>query len=352
MNRIIVRLMTILLISTVLIGLQPATSSRAGSNIWTTSGPFGAYIWSFAIPPDNPDIVYAALESASPNNVYRSLDRGQTWVPSSSGLALSAARAFAFNPVDSSHIYVALFSQGVYQSRNGGNSWEPTTFLTPTRTLATSPFNENLILAGSNGWGIWRSVDGGSSWVPSGGPKIVEAVVSASSDPNVFYACSTDEGVFRSTNAGVDWQPINSSFLSPPRCWSLAVEPSSSDIAYMGTTHEGIWRTVNGGSTWTPIGLTLGCSDIRAIVIDPRQTQTIYVGCGPNPGTGTPGVYRSTDSIGTSWITMQEGMGSRAILSLAVDKARPRVMYAGTELNGIWVRTILETVHLPLILRS
>ena len=345
---------TLVLVTLILAVFLPGVTV-AGDDVWTTSGPYGAYVRDIAIKPDEPNVVFAAMQTNSTNNVFRSQDRGQSWHSSSSGLPSMEAWDLEFDPINTNIMYVALIKAGitplggVYRSSDGGISWNSTTLTVPVSTLAVSPIEPNIILAGmyesSDSVGILRSTDAGESWTAATtGPHSAYVLIPTLGNPDVFYACAFNEGVFKSIDAGLSWQAINSGFISPPECYSLAVDPFSSSILYMGTAAGGIWRTTNGGETWTPINSNLGCSDIEVITIDPSNQQTIYVGCGHNPGTGTPGVYRSTDNSGVSWTYMPEGLGTRSIYSLAIDDSNPQTIYAGTYDSGVWARTLNTNV--------
>ena len=156
-----------------------------------------------------------------------------------------------------------------------------------------------------------------------------------------MYAGAFYDGVWKSLDRGETWQPINHGFVSKPYVRALTVDPHDSQTVYMGTSHQGIYRTTDGGLSWTPIGSGLDSSHISSIVIDPSNQQVIYVGGGDNPGTGVPGVYRSLDNLGLSWNALKNGMGSRAIGSMAIDDGNPSNIYAGTQ-AGIWKYTVVS----------
>jgi hypothetical protein len=57
----------------------------------------------------------------------------------------------------------------------------------------------------------------------------------------------------------------------------LAFHPTDADIVYAGTTAGGLWRTIDGGTNWTNLTPDLPSPGISGIVIDPLNTNTIYI---------------------------------------------------------------------------
>ncbi len=88
------------------------------------------------------------------------------------------------------------------------------------------------------------------------------------------------------------------------RTISIAIHPTNPDIVYVGTAQGGLYRSLNGGATWTQLmdienALTPGTGSslaIGAVVIDPANTTTVFVGTGePNFSADSfigRGVYR------------------------------------------------------------
>lgn len=314
----------------------------AGNDYWTTNGPYGGEIWSIAVNPDNDQDILAGI-SGSGAQIFRSLNGGDSWFSSSNGLGTIPYSVYdiAYDPIDSNRVYIATWA-GVYISLDGGNSWQLTTFTSPSFSIDVHPADGNTVYVGAdiNG-GVWRSTDGGGSWMNilslEGGRCLI---VVAPSAPHILYAGFSRGGMYLSEDSGLTWNEVNNGFVLPPGVSALAVDPFSSSIVYMGT-YSGLFKTDNSGDAWMPISAGLGSTDIRALAIDVGNQQIIYVGTGSDGG--TPGVYRSSDSSGTSWVHMDAGMGSVFIMSLATDKAQPRSLYAGSTSSGIWKYTSIAS---------
>jgi photosystem II stability/assembly factor-like uncharacterized protein len=104
------------------------------------------------------------------DGVYRSADRGQTWVRWNFGLfdlrviGLAPSPAFARDET----LYAGA-ETGIYVSRNGGRSWRPLPFpdeAAPVLSLAVAPGSgtDVVVWAGTETAGLWLSEDAGRSW--------------------------------------------------------------------------------------------------------------------------------------------------------------------------------------------
>lgn len=85
------------------------TSAEAGINVWTSNGPEGGAIPSFAIGPVTPTTLYAGTESSG---VFRSADRGASW--STTGLTNTNVLALAIDPTTPTILYAGTFGGGVF----------------------------------------------------------------------------------------------------------------------------------------------------------------------------------------------------------------------------------------------
>lgn len=322
---------------------------QAGDNLWTTTGPYGVRLLGLAIDPGNSQVIYAATPDGLVN-VYKSVNGGTAWVPSSDGIPEEAwAEEFVFDPQSPNTLYVAT-ERGVHKSLDAGASWEIKSTIEvggelkiiKAPSIAISPVDGTLFVGSINDGfeapgGIYRSRDGGEVWehLVNGIPEMtVRAIAVAPSAPHIIYAgsYSDGQGVFKSTDGGDTWQDINNGFGLYPDVRSLTVDPGDSQVVYMGTDN-GLYKTADGGQSWMAIGSGLGSSYIEQVVIDPNNQQIVYVAT-------AAGVYRSLDNTGTSWAPMTDGMGSLHVYSLAINDSTPQTIYAGT-VSGVWKYTLL-----------
>jgi photosystem II stability/assembly factor-like uncharacterized protein len=92
--------------------------------------------------------------------------------------------------------------------------------------------------------------------------------------------------------------------LMSGRVSAIAVHPQDKQTWYVGVASGGVWKTDNAGITFTPVFQNEASYSVGAVVIDPAQPTTIWVGSGEannqrSVGYGD-GVYRSDDA-GRTW---------------------------------------------------
>jgi len=291
------------------------------------------------IDPNNSRLVYvAAWNAQSPNNgdLFRSTDGGRNW-ETISELHGKSIRALALAPSDS-RILVAGALDGIYRSRNGGDTWERISpenhaEIKNVESIAVDPINPNIIYAGT--WHLpWKTEDGGKSWhnIKKGvidDSDVFSIVIDPANPASIFMgACS---GMYRSESAGELFRKIPGLPYSARRTRKLQIDPVNHNVVYAGTT-EGLWKTTNAGATWDRItGPNIVVNDV---VIDPRHPARVLL------ATDRSGVLASDDA-GISFALSNHGFAHRQAAALLVDRNDSSVLYAGLlndkEFGGVFV---------------
>lgn len=269
------------------------------------------------------------------DHLSRSTDRGMTWVtvPSFPPPAFEHGRALIAEATASGPIFAAT-SAGVVASTNDGGSWLPAsrgltaTLIDAVATTARAP---STLYASVGGLGVVKQA-GGTGWHQLNGslpPSQLDAGTALAVDPGHPSTLwrGTAFGVARSDDGGLTW--IDRS--PPDDCmlvWSIAVDPRRSDTVYVGATEyetrcdlrdSHSWKSTDGGRDW--LGLPVSS---LSIVIDPLHPAILY-------SVGIV-IYRSMDG-GASWQDATAGLGGAGVNALAIDPANPRTLYAATTLG-------------------
>src|SRR5215472_7181363 len=92
--------------------------------------------------------------------------------------------------------------------------------------------------------------------------------------------------------------------FSSGRIADIAVDPKNRSTWYIATASGGLWKTTNRGLNFQPIFDDQGSYSLGVVVVDPKNSDVIWLGTGENQaqraiGYGD-GVYKSTDA-GHSW---------------------------------------------------
>ncbi|MBX7215405.1 MAG: hypothetical protein K1X90_00445 [Candidatus Kapabacteria bacterium] len=127
------------------------------------------------------------------------------------------------------------------------------------------------------------------------------------------------------------------------RIRAIAVNPLNTDIIFIGAAAGGVWRSTDGGANWSSTFDQQGSLAMGAIAISPANPQIVYVGTGentPHPMSLTgEGLFKSTDG-GETWQQLaltQVGAFSK----LYVHRQRPNIIYAATtRSNGGFYKSV------------
>ena len=230
-----------------------------------------------------------------------------SWVPV--GPDGGDGRSFAADPTNPKHIYLGTTNSWIYQSDDGGASWQRLAKLAKTDDLLVDNIvvdesDPKTLLVGT--WvvdhpdgGLFISHDAGKSWTAVEGMKgqSIRALSQAPSDAKIFIA-GTLKGVFRSEDSGVHWNQITpAGSMDLHEVESIAIDPKDPRTIYAGTWHLP-WKTTDGGANWHNIkqGL-IDDSDVFSIIIDPTVPSVVYT-------SACSGIYRS-DSGGELYKKIQ-----------------------------------------------
>jgi photosystem II stability/assembly factor-like uncharacterized protein len=239
------------------------------------------------------------------------------WAPlgpttSTGGYAgIGRINCIAFDPGNSSVIYIGSAGGGVWKTTNGGTSWTALTDFVGSlgaSDILVDPANPNtLYLATGDGdgrdspsIGVLKSTDGGASWSATGlnwvrsDLRYIRRLVKNGSR----ILAATSVGVYYSDDAGASWT-ISSLTAN---CFDLEQMPGSAGTFYAtavtGTTGE-IYRSTDNGATWSSVRSLTGTNRI-AIAVSPANANFVCAVFSKSSDSGFNGFHASTDG-GTSW---------------------------------------------------
>jgi photosystem II stability/assembly factor-like uncharacterized protein len=215
--------------------------------------------------------------------------------------------------------------EGVWISKNSGESWEKLTSSTmPVNidTLAMDPRNASTMYAGT-WWRAYKSTDTGKNWRLIKDGMIDDSdVFAVTLDPRnpdhiVASACS---GIYDSLNGGEKWAKIQGIPSQSRRTRAIVQHPTMSGVIYAGTT-EGFWMTSNGGRSWALT--TQRDLEVNSIAVHPDAPNRVFL------GTNNYGVLVSNDG-GRNFVPSNGNFTSRFTYSVTPDLQDPKRLYAAT----------------------
>lgn len=127
-------------------------------------------VWSLKLASDHSIWAISTLDAFPPAGevpkIHRSADEGETWINSEIPFAINAY-GWDISPIDSMNAFIALDTAGLYQTIDGGQSWNKVDSYT-LNPLIVHFFNENdgWVFGGDSTNFLVQSVtnDGGLSW--------------------------------------------------------------------------------------------------------------------------------------------------------------------------------------------
>ena len=352
-------------------GLQGVYRTYDNGKTWieTNTGFVGSEVVDLATALDG--TMYATTYNLG---IFKSTDGGKNWVFASFGIKNWYGMQLATHPEDPDTIFTTT-NGGVYKSTNAGESWKliGSSELCDDEDIGGNCHYHGIVvekeapfkvLVGSGGdqyakegVGLTGSEDIGKSWRNSDDGFVRDVHVSKliidPNNNNVFYATTqgateyTDKvgdgaGVFKSTDRGDNWTQINNG-LDSLETNVLVVDPNDSQTLYLGTDDDGVYKSTDGGESWKKLNVSsipksFGVGDI---IVDPQNSNNIYIGTvdyfrlSESRGVlGDFGVYKSSDG-GTTWEEFNVALNHLGVFSLELSEEN-RILYAGTRAGGVY----------------
>ncbi|MDD5363425.1 MAG: T9SS type A sorting domain-containing protein [Ignavibacteria bacterium] len=338
--------------------------SQDGPNAWSVNFGINARIFTLAINPQNQNVMYfGSLDSG----VYKSTNGGLNWAPANNGMIYNKVQCLAISASNPNIIFAGTDSlggwtnSGIYKSTDAGANWTLVSAdiydTKGIQAIVVHPTNPNIVVCGvfnalaASVVGIWKSTNGGINWSPSStgvdNKQILSLIVNPK-NPNVMYAGSSlvmpgstgPSKIYRSNDAGSNWTavtnglPTGATTGNPIRCMSISPTDTAKVLAaiFVNDTTGGIYVTTNGGQLWSKkwgIPNTTGTLP-RSAVINPLNPNEFYVGVDQSGGTGSMGIWRTTDG-GATWADFSGGslLNSYTIRALLFKTLGNLTLFAG-----------------------
>ncbi len=254
-------------------GPAPSAGAQGGRGGAGSQPRLGRWHWDapLIVSPHSSRRLYYGGE-----RVYRSDDRGDTWVTVSPDLTRQLDAA----------------TQEIM-----GKVWPPTSvaFNQATTTLSTitaldeSPLLEGLLYAGTDDGLVQVTEDGGRSWrkveqFPGVAEHayVTDLFASPRDADTVFATLNNYQRgdyrpyVVKSTDRGRSWSSISSNLPERSGAWSIVQDHVNGDLLFAGLEF-GVWVSVDGGGHWVRLEAGLPTIQARDLTIQ-RREQDLVVG--------------------------------------------------------------------------
>jgi photosystem II stability/assembly factor-like uncharacterized protein len=335
---------------------------------WKVSGPHfaGWEIYHMKGSPVNPDRIYASQTSAWFGQIIQhSDDGGKTWNPPGTkpedlmtpeGMPKAESNMFVYDaspetgkPLtthqwydgtqhpwefkrvwhlepslhDPDHVYAGVEDAALFESRDGGKSWQEFAGL--------------------------RGSDTGPKWQPGAGGMCLHTILLDPKNPQRIFIAISAAGAFRTDDGGKTWRPINhglhSQYIPDPAAevghcvHRIAMHQSRPSTLFM-QKHWDVMRSDDAGDLWQEVSDNLPSDFGFPIDVHAHEPETIYVvpiksDSEHYPPKGRLRIYRSRTG-GNDWEALTKGLPQRNCYvnvlrdAMSVDSLDPCGVYFGT----------------------
>jgi hypothetical protein len=293
--------------------------------------------WSLLKDSVSPEIVtdpyggiYVTATSQRPKEVFRSTDRGDSW------MSFEGGGPIAFNRTGT----IAIGGVGAYVSGDSGRTWRNRGPIGNVYSTAVAA-NGNIFAASYDwtavptGYMLSMSRDAGLNWDTLPDNRFVSSISLGASSTGDVYATDVEVThsrwpIYRMSGDGTDWKLLTDSF----RVESFQFDQrgdifinslNSSSFTKRSTDRGDSWQQLPG---WLSGMTTYGSRDICAILSDNNAQQ---------------GLYRSAD-LGDNWMRIDGAINSYRLISPVYTPSGD--LYVATDQGGIFRASGLAGVRI------
>lgn len=299
----------------------------------------GVNILSLAVDPKDSNVVYAGSEG---NGLLRSNDAGENWEIYIGQNMMPNENIYdvVIDPKDSKKIYIAGVNGAnkghVLKSEDAGQNWSETYITLAAGDLVNrikiDNYDTSVVYIATSSGGIFQSFDYGKSWTllrrANGG---VNNIAINPRDTRIIYFTTGQEGVFKSTDRGITWISLtenNQSFKKlnvdvNTKFDSMAIDPQTPDTIYLGYIN-GVLKSTDGGKNWAPVNIITppALLPIVSMAIGQSNPNNIYYAINSQ-------VYFTINGAESDWI-VRDLPTTRSLEAVTVDPGNPKVIYIGS----------------------
>lgn len=328
-----------------------------------------------AVSPSNPGVCYYT----GIGMVFNTYDGGKTWKQaysddnpdasaSSRGIEVTTSYGVHFDPFDKNHMVISYTDIGMFQSYNGGKSWNQAITGVPKGWINTCYWMVYDPEVKGRAWSVWSSMhdlprekmfrrdistytggvcktdNGISAWSKSntGMPEntVATHIVLDPKSPagnRTLYVAAMGKGVYKSSDDGKTWQLKNTGITGSLNAWRLVLMPDGTLYLLVsrglknGMQVDGaVYKSVDGAGHWEKTAMPRGVNAPNDMVYDNTDPKRLYLACWPKTVNGNErngGLYVSEDA-GKSWRNLFDETSH--VYSVAVDPSDNSVLFIVT----------------------
>ncbi|HEY9188500.1 MAG TPA: T9SS type A sorting domain-containing protein [Ignavibacteria bacterium] len=328
-------------------------------------------VYAIAVHPHTSWIAYAATN----DGLYKTTNFGVTWSLSKNG---GSWKDVTLHEYATQKIF-AVQNSSLYRSTDGGTTWGgPYAMGSTVNTIALAYSALDTLYAGLADGSVKEvtfpgdvfTVVNKSNGLISGNPvNSIVIIPQRSSMPsdsiisNDTLYIGTDQGMFKSDKKGATWTQVNVGLGNTKvnvvghyydRDYTES-STRSQNLIYVGTRFNGFYKASTNGTgtsggtiSWTVANDSLPIGGLRAVNVDPENSDVVFVGGGYvlSNGQATGALWKSTNASSTDNVTWSRVLPSEIgatngyyIKSIAQPWGNSDVVLVADSINGIYRST-------------
>jgi len=315
---------------------------------------------ALAVDPNNADLVYIAAGkyvSAGPGALFKSTNRGATWVQSNLNVPMGgdeqmrwAGNRLVVNPFDSNLLLFGSRRNGLWRSTDAGMTWTQVTNLPATPdpnigilAIAFDPKVSGKVYLGAHGDGIYQSSDAGITWSKMVGSPVQAMKLNVAPDSTLYVTSAISPGVSKYVNN--TWQDITPPDAPNSLYDGLSVHPTNPNqlLVSLGATGDTkIFYSQDGGATWVNKQSTTNSTvpwfppdffsnHASAIEFDPQVPNRVWL-------TDWFAIWRTDDITANpaSWTNYEKGHEQTVVFSVVSPPTGPLLLSGIADIDGFY----------------
>ncbi|GFE69590.1 putative sialidase [Chroococcus sp. FPU101] len=240
-------------------------------------------------------------------NLFKSEDKGKSWQRIEDGLdnqyKLSSLDISAQSPET---LLLSSLGDGIYLSKNHGSTWQKVNSGLENlniKKVLISPHSSNLVFALGTENGLYKTKDGGESWTSVIKEQHITAIAYFPNLENQVVIGDGQGQISLSKDFGETWQPL-AHFNNSGMIRDIKISPNfNTDHTFFIGTEKGIFKTIDEGQSFISINQGLTDLSIANLALSPnyQKDQTLFTSAWKD------GIFQSNDG-GLSWQKSNQGL--------------------------------------------
>ena len=156
---------------------------------------------------------------------------------------------------------------------------------------------------------------------------------------STLYAGTVGQSIWRSKDIGKTWNRASNGIFPEADIRAIVVDPADSKTLYAGT-EKGVVKTTDGGDSWRHLPSDMDSKEVWSLAIHPTTSGTLYAGTCPSA------FYKTTDA-GETWTQLNAELAQECegipiiprVTTIIIDPEDHDTVYAGIEIDGMRLST-------------